>query len=159
MKTFVYECEQTLASPIDEVFAFFADAHNLEVITPRWLHFDVLTPRPIDMKVGPLIDYRLRWRGVPLKWQTEIMAWEPTRRFVDRQKYGPYRKWVHTHSFTDLGGGVTHAHDRVEYAVPLPWLTHRFFVRPDVERIFAHRRKVLAERFGDTTRRAPVLAA
>jgi ligand-binding SRPBCC domain-containing protein len=131
------------------VFAFFSDAHNLNAITPPWLHFEILTPQPIAMRVGTRLRYRLRLRGVPLHWLTEITAWEPPQRFVDRQLEGPYRLWVHEHIFTERDGGAL-MRDRVDYAVPggfLGPLLHRLFVGPDVARIFAYREERLVARF------------
>lgn len=128
------------------MFPFFADARNLERITPPWLRFRILTPGPIEMRVGALIDYRLRIRGVPVRWRTRIAAWEPPHRFVDEQVRGPYRRWVHEHTFEPTDGG-TLCRDRVEYAVPGGALIARLLVRPDVERIFAYRRAVLASLF------------
>jgi ligand-binding SRPBCC domain-containing protein len=141
--------ELWLPRPIAEVFAFFSDAHNLDVLTPPWLGFRVLTPRPVALRAGAVIDYRLKWRGVPLSWRTEIAAWEPPHRFVDRQARGPYRLWVHEHSFTPHDGG-TLMRDRVEYAVP-GWLfepvVHGLVVGPDVRRIFAYRQRKMRELF------------
>ena len=136
-----------LAKPLSEVFPFFSDALNLQRITPPWLRFEVLTPQPISMEVGKKIDYRLRVRGFPLRWTSEITAWEPPFRFVDEQVRGPYRLWVHEHRFSEKDG-MTLAEDYVRYAVFGGALTDRLFVRRDVERIFAYRRKTMIELFG-----------
>jgi len=133
--------ELWLPLPRERVFAFFADAGNLDAITPPWLHFQIVSPTPIDMRPGALIDYKLRVRGVPIFWRTEIAEWNPPYQFVDRQLRGPYRQWIHTHTFEEKNGG-TLIQDRVEYAVPgwfLEPLIHRFFVKRDIEKIFQHR--------------------
>jgi ligand-binding SRPBCC domain-containing protein len=142
----VFETEVLLPRSRREVFAFFADATNLEEITPPWLRFRVLTPPPIEMAPGTLIDYRLRVRWVPLRWRTEITVWEPPQRFVDTQVRGPYRKWVHLHTFDEVPGG-TLCRDRVEYEVSGGEIVRRLFVRRDVERIFTYRRERLRARF------------
>ena len=147
MKTFKHESSVWLPRPLDDVFAFFSDAHNLEILTPPWLKFEVLTPRPIDMAVGVTIDYRLRVHGIPIRWRSEIAAWEPPHRFVDRQLRGPYRLWDHEHRFREERGGTV-AEDRVLYAVPGGTLIHRLFVARDVEKIFAFRSEKLRELFG-----------
>jgi ligand-binding SRPBCC domain-containing protein len=129
-----------------DVFGFFADAANLEVITPPWLSFRVVTPRPVAMAAGTLIEYRLRLHGLPISWLTEIAIWEPGVRFVDTQLRGPYALWHHTHEFEALGGGRTLMRDTVRYALPfgpLGALAHRLFVRHDLERIFDYRRKAV----------------
>lgn len=146
MKLQRFETSQELDHPIEEVFEFFARPENLERITPPWVGFRILTPGPIEMREGALIDYRIRLKGVPVRWRTEITAWEPPHRFVDVQLRGPYRRWVHTHTFREIDGG-TGVEDRVEYAVPGGRLIERLFVRRDIERIFAYRERVLAERF------------
>ncbi len=146
LRTFI--TEQWLPRPVGLVFDFFSDAHNLDVLTPPWLHFHVLTPRPIVLHQGALLDYRLRWRGLPLSWRTEISAWEPPHRFIDRQVRGPYRHWLHEHTFEEHAGG-TLMRDRVEYAVP-GWLLEPVLSRlvaRDVERIFAYRRREMQELF------------
>jgi ligand-binding SRPBCC domain-containing protein len=130
-----------------DVFPFFADAANLEAMTPPWLNFSILTRPPIRMEVGALIDYRIRLHGVPLPWRTRITAWDPPARFVDEQIRGPYRAWIHEHTFTERDGG-TEVRDFVRYAVPGGELVHRFFVRRDVERIFEYRRERLLGVFG-----------
>ena len=146
MRVFDFQCEQFLPRPVTEVFPFFADARNLQAITPEWLNFEVVTPGPIAMKPGALIDYQLRVHGIPLKWRTLIREWEPPHRFVDEQLRGPYRQWIHEHTFTAQDGG-TLARDKVLYAVPGGALINALFVRRDVERIFAFRRQKLAEFF------------
>jgi len=143
----VFRTEILLPRPRDEVFPFFADAMNLEEITPPWLRFSILTEPPIEMKVGARIDYRLKLHGIPIRWRTSITAWDPPRSFVDTQIKGPYRRWVHTHTFEEVEGG-TLVIDEVDYAVPGWWIVDRLFVRRDVARIFAYRHEVLAERFG-----------
>lgn len=138
--------EQWLPRPRAEVFPFFADAANLQAITPPWLDFRILTPGPIAMRPGTLIDYRLKLRGFPIRWRTQITVWEPPFRFVDRQLKGPYRQWVHEHSFEEKDGG-TLCRDRVDYAVPGGALVNRIFVQRDVETIFAYRREQLERLF------------
>lgn len=149
VKVHEFQTELWLSRPRVEVFPFFADVHNLEAITPPWLRFQILTPGPITMRPGALIDYRLRVHGLPLHWQTEIAVWEPPVRFVDRQRRGPYRIWEHEHTFEERNGG-TLCRDRVRYAVPGGALVHRLFVRRDVEAIFAFRQRRLSELLGKT---------
>lgn len=141
---------QWLNRPRAELFAFFADAKNLEKITPSLLSFKVVTAGPIEMKPGTLIDYKLKVRGVPIRWRTLIATWEPPNRFTDEQLKGPYKRWHHTHTFTEENGG-TRCDDLVEYAPPggpLAPLINRLVVQKDVEKIFAHRAKILEEMFG-----------
>jgi ligand-binding SRPBCC domain-containing protein len=136
-------------SPV-ELFPFFADASNLETLTPPWLSFKILTPTPIAVGEGTLIDYRLRVHGIPLRWRTRINAWHPPHRFVDEQIRGPYRLWIHEHTFEARDGG-TMARDHVRYAVTGGALVDALFVRRDVKRIFAYRQQKLAERFASAT--------
>ena len=131
---------------LDEVFEFFSDAVNLERITPPWIRFQVLTPQPIEMRKGLLIDYKLRIRGLPMRWQSEITAWEPQRRFVDEQRRGPYRFWRHEHRFEPCEGG-TRVLDEVHYGVPGGAIIHNLLVRRDVEQIFRHRQATLEQIF------------
>ena len=147
LKTFTLKSEVWLPRPIGEVFEFFSDAHNLETITPATLRFEVLTPSPIRMEVGTLIDYKLRLRGAPIKWQSEITVWEPPYRFVDEQRRGPYRLWTHEHTFVEKDGG-TLAKDKVEYAVLGGALVNKLFVERDVRRIFEYRTERLREELG-----------
>lgn len=147
MRVHEYVSELQLPLTPAELFPFFADAANLDALTPSWLNFHIATPPPIVMREGALIDYRLRVRGMPLRWRTRINVWQPPHRFVDEQIRGPYRQWIHEHTFEPSNGG-TLVRDHVRYAVPMDWLLHRFFVRPDVEKIFAYRAQALEKRFG-----------
>jgi ligand-binding SRPBCC domain-containing protein len=134
--------EQTLPGTPDEVFPFFADAGNLEAITPPSLRFEIVTPRPIEMGVGTLIEYRLRLHRLPIDWLTRIEVWEPGVRFVDQQLRGPYALWHHTHEFEPAPDGCTLMRDTVRYAIPfgpLGEIAHAVFVKRDLERIFAFR--------------------
>lgn len=136
--------------PLAEVFAFFADARNLEALTPSWLRFAILTPAPIEMREGALIDYRIALRGLPMRWRTRIAAWDPPHRFVDEQLRGPYRLWHHEHRFREHRDG-TLVEDDVRYALaggPLEPLIHRWLVRPDLRRIFAFRSTTLPRLLG-----------
>ena len=133
--------EQVLPGTPGEVFAFYADAANLERITPAWLGFRIVTPQPIEMRPGALIEYRLNLHRVPVRWLTRIETWEPGERFVDVHVKGPYRLWHHTHTFEPHKGG-TCVRDEVRYALPLGplgELAHRLLVRRDLERIFDFR--------------------
>ena len=147
MKIFNLKTEQKIKKTPDELFSFFSDAYNLAKITPPWLHFQMLTPAPIEMKVGTLIDYRLKLRGIPIRWQSEITAWDPPHSFVDEQRRGPYRRWVHAHTFLPVSDG-TLVRDEVEYAVLGGRLVQKFFVAPDIEKIFAYRTSKLKELIG-----------
>ncbi len=140
---------QWLPRPVSEVFPFFADAANLEQLTPPWLKFEIRTPQPVQMKVGALIDYRLKLYGLPIGWRTEITAWEPNQRFVDEQIKGPYKLWRHEHRFEPKDGG-TLVTDTVDFVAPLRVLSTPLFVKPDVKRIFDFRFRELARRFAQT---------
>jgi len=146
--------EQFLSQTPEEVFAFYADARNLERITPPWLHFRILNDGPIAMQPGTLIDYRIRVRGLPVNWRTRITVWDPPHRFVDVQIRGPYRTWEHTHEFHAVAGG-TLVRDLVSYELPAGWLgemVRRLFVARDVAAIFDHRRTALASIFEEPAR-------
>jgi ligand-binding SRPBCC domain-containing protein len=148
VRVFTVHFEQWLPRSLGEVFPFFAEPLNLERITPPWLAFEVVGQAPNVMAVGARVDYRLRLRGVPFRWQSEITRWDPPRSFVDEQRRGPYRLWRHEHTFEARDGG-TLVRDHVTYAVPggpgLELLVNAVLVGPDVRRIFRYRQKVLAE--------------
>lgn len=147
---------QWLPLPPAELFPFFSDAHNLEKLTPPLLRFEVLTPRPIQMGTGTLLDYRLRLRGFPIRWRTRILDWNPPYGFVDEQLKGPYVRWYHTHTFVSAAGPGgqpgTRCDDRVEYRPPgraIAPLVNRLVVQRDVEKIFRYRAQILADLFAD----------
>lgn len=146
MREFLFQSKIWLAKRREEIFPFFADAANLEKLTPPLLRFEILTPQPIPMQAGTLIDYRLRVHGVPLKWRTRISAWEPPFRFVDEQLRGPYRQWIHEHRFEEENGG-TLCVDTVRYAVWGGALVNALVVKRDVAKIFAYRNTRLREIF------------
>lgn len=135
--------------PRSKVFEFFSDARNLERITPPMLRFSISTQGPIEMRVGALIDYKLRIRGIPIKWRTEITGWDPPFSFEDTQLKGPYRQWIHTHRFHDEGDW-TRMEDTVRYRVLGGSLINRFFVAPDVLKIFAYRNDMLQTLFAES---------
>jgi len=138
---YLLERFQLVPCPRDDVFAFFAKAANLETLTPAFLNFEILTPQPIAIQQGTLIDYKLRLFRIPFHWHTRIDLFEPPWRFADRQIRGPYRHWYHVHEFQDVPGG-TQMRDRVEYALPFGFLgrlMHRLIVRRTLERIFDYR--------------------
>jgi ligand-binding SRPBCC domain-containing protein len=142
VRTHLLERRQRIDRAPEEVFAFFADAFNLESLTPPLLRFEVTTPGPIEMAAGTRIAYRLRLHGVPLRWLTEIEEWTPPRRFVDAQLRGPYAVWHHTHEFEALSGGATLMCDSIRYR-PALWPVGELalpLVRRDLEAIFDFRR-------------------
>lgn len=139
--------ELTLDLPIEQVFDFFADAGNLERITPPELKFHITTPQPIDIKKGALIDYKLKLRGFPVKWQTVISVWNPPFEFVDEALKSPYKQWIHRHTFTELEKNKTLIQDNVRYRLPLEPFgdAAHFIVRRELDYIFDYRQKTVAE--------------
>ena len=145
--------ETIVPRPLDETFAFFGDAANLERLTPSWINFKIRTPLPIQMREGATIDYSIVLYGVPIPWRTRIDVWQPGRRFVDRQLAGPYLWWRHEHLFEPHPMG-TRVMDLVEYA-PRAAAVSRRFVQRDVERIFNFRQAALAQLLAEEAGRRP----
>jgi ligand-binding SRPBCC domain-containing protein len=142
--------EQWIERPIDEVFAFFADARNLEEITPPWVGFKILSMSTNCIEEGTIIRYRLRLRGIPVYWRTNICGWDPPYSFVDEQTRGPYKTWRHTHTF-EAHGSRTKMMDEVQYSLAfgiLGRIVHSLKVRKDVSRIFDYRRERIDGLFG-----------
>jgi ligand-binding SRPBCC domain-containing protein len=149
-KTYTLTFEQQLSRELPEVFAFFSRAENLEAITPEFLHFKILSVEPEPISKGTLIHYSLRLHGIPLRWTSEIVEWEPPYRFVDLQRRGPYKLWRHEHRFEQRNGG-THITDTVTLALPfgvLGQLAYKIRVRSEVHEIFAFRESKIRELFG-----------
>lgn len=154
MKAYLLERIQTIPLPPEETFAFFSDAFNLERITPPFLRFRILTPPPIKMEQGTLIEYRLKLFGVPIYWRTLIEHWMPEKFFVDTQISGPYTLWRHTHTFEEAAPGQTLMEDVVEYIIPFGVfgrLAHTLFVKRMLNKIFDYRAAMTAQLLGTAT--------
>ena len=150
MKPHILFRETLIPKPLHEVFEFFSKAENLNTITPPELSFSIITPLPVEMKKGTIIDYKIKLNGIPFKWKTEITAWEPMARFVDKQIKGPYKMWVHEHRFYDKNG-QTLMTDKVEFLSPgwfLEPVINNLFVSRKVNSIFDYREKRFKELFG-----------
>ena len=147
MAEHIFKKSLTLNLPRERVFEFFADAGNLQRITPPELNFHIVTPQPVEIKKGALIDYRLKLRGFPLVWRTLISEWNPPVTFVDEALKSPYKQWIHRHTFTEINKNQTLMEDEVRYRLPLEPLGDlaHFFVRRELEYIFNFRQKTVAE--------------
>jgi ligand-binding SRPBCC domain-containing protein len=157
MPTHQFSAVTRLPLPLAKVFPFFADIANLDRITPPELGFKTLTPSPVEMRAGALIDHEIRLFGLPMKWRTHIAAWTPPFEFVDEQVLGPYAEWVHRHSFEDDGQAGTVMRDQVTYRLPLsPFGEVAYpFVRLQIRRIFAYREKVIRRLLDETAPSSP----
>jgi ligand-binding SRPBCC domain-containing protein len=147
MRNYRLERAQIFHQPLERTFAFFSDAFNLEKITPPLLRFRILTPSPIEMGEGAVLDYQLTLFGMPFRWRTLIESWVPGKSFVDRQVKGPYALWRHIHTFEALGPAQTLVRDQVEYRIPfgpLGRLAHQLFVAESLKRIFDYRAEMTA---------------
>lgn len=143
--------EQKIRRPLREVFAFFERPENLARITPESLGFQILTPPPIVMRTGTLLDYKIRILGFPVRWRTLITTYSPPFRFVDEQLRGPYDFWHHTHSFEEIPEG-TLMRDEVRYQLgmgPLGALMHRLYVAKSLNQIFEFRARVIGKFFDE----------
>jgi ligand-binding SRPBCC domain-containing protein len=149
MAEHILERRQVIEKPSEEVFDFFADAGNLERITPPELNFHIITPQPIDVKKGALIEYQLKLRGIPIRWKTEITQWNPPHDFVDTALKSPYKQWIHLHTFEEGTRGETVMKDIVRYRLPLEPLGDiaHFYVKKELEYIFDYRYKIIEEIF------------
>lgn len=141
---------QTLNQSIDEVFDFFSSAANLEKITPPELNFQITTPQPFEISKGTLIDYKLSLRGIPITWQTLISEWNPPYSFIDESLKGPYKQWIHQHTFIANENGGTDMEDIVRYRLPfepLGDLAH-WFVKRELDYIFNYRKTAVVRLLG-----------
>lgn len=145
MKYFTLRRSLWVPQPIDKVFHFFSDVHNLDQITPHWLHFSS-SSIPRVMREGVKILHEMKIKGFKVKWVSEIMHWDPPYGFIDEQRRGPYRYWRHEHYFREEKGGTV-CEDSVKYAVPGGSLVNRFFIAPDLKKIFDYRQEKLRKIF------------
>ena len=131
---------------IDKVFDFFSDAGNLDILTPKWLNFNILTDMPISISKGTQIEYKLKYRGVPIRWTSNINEWEPPYFFIDEQIKGPYRKWIHFHNFQSKDSG-TLVTDTVFYKIignkQIDGFLDFLIIKSDLDRIFDYRIKTI----------------
>lgn len=149
MKYYELKYSQTICRPRDEVFKFFSKPENLEIITPKRLGFKILTPRPILMDKGTIIDYYIFIFGFPVRWRTLITQYDPPNIFIDQQIKGPYSLWHHTHTFIE-NDGITIIHDKIRYIVPLGILgrlLNRLWIANDLKYIFEYRKNIINEHF------------
>ena len=129
---------------------FFSRAENLPRITPAWMRFEIRTPEPIEIQQDSILDYTIRWMGIPINWRTRIIDWSPPRQFIDLQLRGPYTLWHHQHTFTQTGEG-TLCTDRVLYKIPMPilgGLLNALMVKKQLIEIFEYRRKIITQELG-----------
>jgi len=146
MGIYLLRTETMLPLDVRRVFAFFSDARHLDRLTPAWLHVETRTAPPFGMRPGILLEFRVRLHGVPIRWVTEITEWNPPHQFVDEQRHGPYRWWMHTHTFRETPDRTgTEMEDIVHYSAPGGPLLHALFIARDLRRIFRHRDRALRE--------------
>ena len=152
MKTYNLEFEQFIDLPIEDVFDFFSKPENLSLITPPRLRFDILTPTPLEMKEGQLIDYSLKILYlIKLHWRTLITDYQKPYKFIDQQIKGPYTFWYHTHTFEEKDGG-TLIKDNLKYVIPFGWIgraIHFIYIKHDINGIFQYRHKILNDIFSE----------
>ena len=149
MKLYKIESKQIINKPLEDVFSFFSRPENLSLITPARLNFNILTPAPIQMRQGTVIDYTIKIFKLPIHWRTLITTYEPPFKFVDEQMKGPYTLWHHTHIFRETDEGVEII-DKVHYSIPagvLGRLLHLLWIKNDLKNIFEHRRVVIEKLF------------
>jgi ligand-binding SRPBCC domain-containing protein len=143
---------QPLSRPLRRIFPFFERPEHLALITPPSLGFKLLSPSPVEMKLGQIIDYHIHLFGVPVHWRSLISVYEPPYRFVDEQLIGPYGYWRHVHEFKPEGA-MTHIIDKVSYRLPhhlpeaLQSMVNRLYVAPYLQRIFMYRQCIFGEIF------------
>ena len=152
MKLYTFKKEQRISKSIIDVFDFFSKPENLSVITPNKMDFKILTPSPIEMKEGTLIDYTVKIMSFPIRWRTLITKYDPPSMFIDQQLKGPYSMWHHTHLFEKINDNETLIKDIILYAVPFSFIgsiTHSLYIKRDLENIFDYRSQEIKRIFND----------
>jgi len=153
-KIYTLRCEMLSGKPLPETFAIFEDPYNLAKITPPWLNFRVTSAVRVQMRQGAEIQYTIRWSKLPIRWKTRITEYDPPRKFVDEQEYGPYTFWRHQHTFEETADG-TKVKDEVQYTLPFGFLgrlVHAMIVRRQLLAIFRYRQRELEKMFGTGAR-------
>jgi len=148
MKIYQLERMQTLPVSREELFRFFEQPENLSRVTPSSVGFNILTPAPIEMKTGLVLDYTIKVLGFPIRWTTLISSYDPPKRFIDVALRSPYAFWHHTHTFKQNDDGSTIMTDQVRYALgfgPFGPIVHALFVKRKLKHIFDYRAEVIAE--------------
>ena len=148
-KIYSFSKEQFVPSDIDTVFEFFSRPENLEKITPSSMGFNIITPKPIEMKEGAIIDYTVKILGVPVRWRTIITSYKKNEFFVDEQLKGPYSYWHHKHTFEEIEGGVLII-DEITYALPIQafrLIFHPLIIKPQLKQIFDFRFQIIKDKF------------
>ena len=148
-KIYTFYKEQFVPSDLDTVFEFFSRPENLEKITPSSMGFNIITPTPIDMKEGAIIDYTVKIMGVPMRWRTMITSYKKNEYFVDEQLKGPYSYWHHKHTFKEVEGGVLII-DEITYALPIQafrLIVHPVLIKPQLNQIFNFRFQTIKDKF------------
>ena len=151
MPNYKLKRNQFIPQPINQVFPFFSKPENLEIITPRDLHFSILTSKPIDMKTGQVIDYLIRLKGIKMYWSSVISSYDPPYSFVDEQIRGPFSNWIHSHNFKEINGG-TIITDHIEYSIPFKLIgriANYIFVERKLVDIFDYREKTIMDIFNN----------
>lgn len=146
---YVLERQALIPAPRHEVFPFFEDPRNLQKITPKWMGMTITRMDDLPVRQGFRIEYTIRWLFLKLRWVTLITAYEPPESFADLQERGPYKSWLHTHEFVDLGD-ETLMRDRVQYELPfgiLGTIAHRLVVARQLKRIFDYRARRIRKLF------------
>ena len=149
MDCYELNIKQFIPEPIEEVFSFFSKPENLKKITPKQLYFTINTPSPIPMKLGQIIDYTIKIKGIPVRWRSLISSYDPPHSFIDEQVKGPYSLWHHTHRFKEENGGTV-IFDYVKYKIPFGLvgrIANFIWISKDLKRIFNYRKKIIAEIF------------
>lgn len=148
-KIYTFKKEQFVPSDMETVFDFFSRPENLEKITPPAMGFHIMTPNPIEMKKGAIIDYTVNIMGVPVRWRTMITSYKKNQFFVDEQLKGPYSYWYHKHSFEPVEGGINII-DEITYALPLEAfrnIVHPLLIKPQLKKIFSFRFQIIKDNF------------
>jgi ligand-binding SRPBCC domain-containing protein len=149
MADHVLETRLWLARPRSQVFAFFADPTHLERVSPPSLRLRLLTPA-VPLAAGAVLDFRVAWLGLPLRWRAYIREFDPPYRFVDVQVRGPWARWEHRHRFLEEDGG-TWMEDRVTYRMalgPLGRAAYAALVHRQLRAAWAFRQARVAELLG-----------